>query len=150
MILAEALMERADLQKEIHRLTERLNNNARVEVGAEPVENPQPLIDELKRLHDKYGKLVERINRTNYETMVDGVRLDDLILERNLAMKLNHHLQSFVNEATRVVERWDSNHAVMRPSVDVAPIRKEIGAASQKIRQMDIRIQKINWTTELL
>ena len=150
MMLAEALMDRADLQKEIYQLTQRLDQNARVEVGAEPVENPLVLLDELKRLYDRYGQLVARINRTNEETIVDGVRLNDLILERNLAMKLNHYLQSFVNEATRVTERWDSKNVVMRPAVDVAPIRKEIGAASRRIREMDIRIQKINWTTELL
>ena len=148
MILAEALMERADLQKEIYQLTQRLDHNARVEVGAEPVEEPLVLIDELKRRYDRYSRVVARINRTNEETIVDGVRLNDLILERNLAMKLNHHLQSFVNEATRVIER--AKNVVMRPAVDVAPIRKEIGAASRKIREMDIRIQKINWTTELL
>ena len=150
MILAEALMERADLQKQINQVSDRLDNNARVQAGEEPVENPLPLIDELKRLHEKYGKLVDRINRTNHETIVDGHRLEELIMERNMAMKLNHYLQHFVNEASRVVDRWDANKVVIRPSVDVAPLRREIGAASQKIRQMDIRIQKINWTTDLL
>jgi len=47
MKLAEALHLRADLQKRIAQLGDRLNNNARVQEGDEPAEDPAVLLAEL-------------------------------------------------------------------------------------------------------
>ena len=49
MKLAEALQIRADLQKRIAQMPMRLNNNAKVQEGSSPSENPQELLDELNR-----------------------------------------------------------------------------------------------------
>ena len=47
MKLAEALQERADLVNNIERLRSRIRNNALVQEGEEPAENPKDLIKEL-------------------------------------------------------------------------------------------------------
>ena len=49
MKLAEALQERADLNRRIQQLQQRLNNNAIVQEGEAPVEEPQALLTELER-----------------------------------------------------------------------------------------------------
>ena len=46
MKLAEALMERSDLKTRIEQLAARLNENAKVQEGDEPAENPAELLDE--------------------------------------------------------------------------------------------------------
>ena len=43
MKLAEALQERADLNRKIEQLNNRLSNNALVQEGEEPAENPEKL-----------------------------------------------------------------------------------------------------------
>ena len=47
MKLAEALQERADLNRRIQQLQGRLNSNAVVQEGERPPENPQELLREL-------------------------------------------------------------------------------------------------------
>lgn len=47
MKLANALSQRAELQTRIRQLEERLNNNAQVQEGEEPAEDPVELLREL-------------------------------------------------------------------------------------------------------
>ena len=47
MKLAEALQERADLRTKIDELRSRLTNNALVQEGEEPAEDPQELLSAL-------------------------------------------------------------------------------------------------------
>ena len=47
MKLATALSERADIQRKITELSGRLNNNAKVQDGEKPSEDPAELIKEL-------------------------------------------------------------------------------------------------------
>ena len=47
MKLAEALSIRKDLQKRIDQISERINNNVKVQEGDQPNENPKELFAEL-------------------------------------------------------------------------------------------------------
>jgi len=47
MKLAEALMLRADIQKRIDQLKQRLLRNVKVQEGDRPAENPEALLSEL-------------------------------------------------------------------------------------------------------
>ena len=49
MKLAEALQERADLNRRIEQLRARLENNALVQEGESPAEDPSELLAELDR-----------------------------------------------------------------------------------------------------
>ena len=53
MKLAEALQERADLVNNIERLRSRIRNNALVQEGEEPAENPKELIKDVYGLNSK-------------------------------------------------------------------------------------------------
>ena len=54
MKLAEALQERADLVNNIERLRARVRNNAQVQEGEEPAENPKALIKELNSCIERF------------------------------------------------------------------------------------------------
>ena len=56
MKLANALSERSQLQTRLRQLETRLLNNAKVQEGEEPAEDPQAL---LKELREDYGRLEE-------------------------------------------------------------------------------------------
>ena len=72
MKLAEALVLRADRQKRIEQLRERLKISALIQEGDEPTENPQTLLEELERLFGQLESLISAINRTN---IFDQIRL---------------------------------------------------------------------------
>ena len=79
MKLASALTERADLQKRIAELSTRLNNNAKVQEGENPSEDPKELLNELNKDFARLEELIARINKTNNETKSGDLTLTDLI-----------------------------------------------------------------------
>ena len=74
MKLAEALQERADIQKRLSQLRGRLLNNAKVQEGEKPVENPAELLQEMDGMILRLEELILRINMTNSATMDNGER----------------------------------------------------------------------------
>lgn len=64
MKLAEALQERADLNRTIQQLKERLDNNVLVQEGEQPAEQPERLKQELDAAIQRLEYLMARINHT--------------------------------------------------------------------------------------
>ena len=64
MKLAEALQERADLNRKIEQLKNRLNNNVLVQEGEQPAEAPEPLKRELDGCINRLAQLTAQINQT--------------------------------------------------------------------------------------
>ena len=56
MKLAEALQERADLNKKIEQLRSRITSNALMQEGVLPVEDPEQLLKELDLTHSEGGR----------------------------------------------------------------------------------------------
>src|ERR671912_216042 len=65
MKLAEALANRADLQRRIEQMRGRLQKSALVQEGESPPEDPQELLEETERLVSELEGYLRRINRTN-------------------------------------------------------------------------------------
>lgn len=72
MKLAEALIERSDLQKRLSLLEGRLKRSSRVQEGDEPPESPRYLLTELDVLSKSLEDLIRRINRTNVLTAINS------------------------------------------------------------------------------
>ena len=72
MKLAEALQERADLNKKISDLQGRLNQNSLVQEGEIPNEDPNVLMQELEAAIARLQQLIKDINLTNCATIVEG------------------------------------------------------------------------------
>ena len=84
MKLAEALILRADTQKRIAQLRQRLTRNAKVQEGDQPAEEPQTLLAELEAAAAELTSLVQRINRTNTVTELEaGLSLSDALALRD-------------------------------------------------------------------
>ena len=64
MKIAEALALRADLQKRLEQLKQRLVKNARIQEGDKPEEDPVELQSELEKSAQELTLLIQRINRT--------------------------------------------------------------------------------------
>lgn len=84
MKLAEALSLRAEMKTKIGQLALRLNQNAKVQEGEKPAENPYTLIEELESVSGEMEKLIKDINYTNCMTVENGVSLTDMIAEKDV------------------------------------------------------------------
>ena len=86
MKLAEALQERADLNRKIEELRRRLGNVILVQEGEEPAEDPAELLEELNAAVARLEKLMAAINLTNCRTKANGMTLTALIARKDALM----------------------------------------------------------------
>ena len=150
MKLAEALSLRADLQKRISQLEVRLKNNARIQEGEEPAENPQELMEELNNHLNALETLIFRINKTNMVTLSEGMRLTEIIAKKDvLALRISV-LRSVAQSAMGSLERYSANEIRYVRTLDVADLQKQIDSYSRQLRELDVKIQQLNWLTELV
>ncbi len=150
MKLATALSERADLQRRISELGIRLNNNAKVQEGEKPSEDPIALLAELDGCIDRLEKLIARINRTNNETKDGDATITDLIAKRDCLRERIRIMRDFLNASSEKVSRYSKTEIKVFSTVPVAELQKELDGYSAALRETDERIQGLNWTTELL
>ncbi len=102
MILAEALILRADMQKCVAQYKNRINNNAKVQEGDKPAELPTLLLLELNDLLPELQALVVKINMTNTQTMIDGKTMTELLAEKDiLGTKLDIYRSAYSNAIIR-------------------------------------------------
>lgn len=149
MKLAEALNQRADLQKRIAQLKERLNNNVKVQEGDSPAEDPKDLFAELDDAIHQLKETVFRINRTNLETAVEGRSLTDIIAEKDtLSLKIST-LREVLENANVRSDRFSRNEIKFVRTIDVSKLQKQIDDLSKQLRELDVKLQQANWSTDL-
>ena len=150
MKLATALSERADLQRRISELSVRLNNNAKVQEGEKPAEDPKELLKELDECINRLENLIARINRTNNETVSEGVTITDLIAHRDGLKERIRIMRDFLNSSSERIQRYSKTEIKILSTISVADLRKQVDAYAKELREIDERIQGLNWTTELI
>ena len=149
--LAEALVLRADTQKRIEQLRERLKASVLVQEGEEPPENPQELFAELERLLAQVTDLIKRINQTNLQaTLAGGKTLTDALADRDSLTLYHKILESTVVAATPQFDRMGRAEIRKIPTVKVGDLRRLMDETARQRRELDTSIQAANWTTELL
>lgn len=149
MKLAEALLERADLQKRLSLLESRLCHNARVQEGESPAEDPKALLAELEQVTGRLEELICRINLTNAAVSDKGETLTALLARRDMLARKTGIMQSFLMEASATASRATRSEIVIRSTVPVAELRRETDGLCASLRALDNRIQALNWSTEL-
>ncbi len=150
MKLASALLERADLQKKIAQLSTRLNQNAKVQEGETPAEDPMALLKELDESIDHLEELIWRINETNNQTVVDGMTLTQLLARRDCLKQKFKIMRSFLDEASQKIDRYSNTEIKILSSVSVSDLQKQVDMIAKELRLLDEKIQEQNWTVELL
>jgi hypothetical protein len=151
MKLAEALVLRADIQRRVEQLRERLRVSALVQEGDQPPEDPQTLLAELNDLLGQLAGLIVAINRTNLQaTLADGTTITaGLALRDVLDLRLGA-LKALADTASQRIDRYGRSEIRRVPTVDVGALRRDIDQIAQQRRRLDTDIQATNWTTELI
>lgn len=150
MKLAEALNQRADLQKRIAQLRDRLSNNVKVQEGDQPAEKPEDLFTELTKSLDELEALIVRINKTNLETTWEGRTLTEMIAAKDVLSMHLSTLRSVLDEANVRSDRYSRNEIKFIRTIDVNELQKRVDDMSRDLRELDSRLQQANWMTDLL
>ncbi len=151
MKLAEALILRADYQKRVEQLKNRLLQNVRVQEGDDPNEDPKLLLKELTELLKKLRILIQQINKTNLNTKFDdNESLSDALAARDLIGQERKIHSDILEQATMKLERYSRAEIKYITTISVKEIQKHVDELSQKYRLYDVRIQELNWKTDLI
>jgi rRNA methylase len=151
MKLAEALQIRADLQTRIAQMGTRLSNNATVQEGSEPAENPAELLNELDAMLRRQEDLVTRINLTNSRATNDkGETLTQLIARRDTLRQRVNMLRSLISDASHLTDRYRLSEIRVVSAINVAETQKKADELAKKLREDDLALQQLNWTVDLI
>jgi hypothetical protein len=151
MKLAEALILRADCQKRIAQLRARLLANAKIQEGDAPAETPQDLIAEFARVSRELLDLIKRINKTNSATAFAGTKtISDALAERDVLALERAAYVDLAQTAAITQDRYSRSEVKYIATINVAEIQKRADELAKNYRELDTRIQELNWQTELV
>jgi hypothetical protein len=151
MKLAEALAERSDCQKRLEEIRDRLERSARIQEGEEPAEDPNQLLAETDRIYARLLELISAINRTNSRTAFDNERtISDVIAERDVVGKRRDFLARVAGSANSRWDRYSKSEVRYVMTVPVAKLRTDTDQLAKRYRELDLRIQELNWKAELI
>ena len=150
MKLAEALIRRADIQKHIEQLESRLRDNASYQEGTTPTENPHLMLKELSDDINELQDLIARINKTNFLTQYEGRTLTEMMAEKDARSKEITVIRKFLKDASENRDFFNRNEIRRFPSVDVPELRRQVDEKARELRLLDIKLQELNWKTDLM
>jgi hypothetical protein len=141
MKLAEALLLRADRNRSLEQLKQRIQVSAWYQEGERPPEELEVLI--------------RTINRTNSDTVMgDGRTVTDALAERDVlrlrysVLKISAEAASGGPQQIGFIRATRSELKYMR-ALDVKDLRQQASDVARRARELDAQIQQVNWITEL-
>ena len=149
MKLAEALSVRADLQRRISQLKSRLKDSSKIQEGDTPAEDVNDLYKELDDCLMQLDELTYRINHTNMQTVHEGETLTRMIARKDI---LTLRISVMRDVLSHVIEndRYGRNEIKYIRTIDVPAFRKEMDAYAKRLRELDLKLQSLNWTVDLI
>lgn len=150
MKVAEALALRADLQRRLEQLKQRLTKNARVQEGDQPAESPEELQTEFERCAEALVTLIRRINRTNASSRLGSITLADALAQRDVLKIRQGTYRELAAAASTSQVRTTRSEVKFVSTVSVAGIQRKADDLAKELRELDTRIQEADWKTDLL
>jgi hypothetical protein len=145
MLLAEAVRERADAERRLDELEQRIGANARVYESG-PAEDPQALLRQATEVIERISALSLAVEATNAATRLpDGATISAALARRAMLRRRLHLLTGAAARATETKNTY-GRHTV---TLDVAALHADADRLAEQHRALDAEIQRIGWTTEL-
>lgn len=146
MKLAEGLLLRADLLKKIEHLQNRIRPVLIVSGDKLPQEDPEKLLAQLRKAIQDLESLVIRINKTNNETYVEGEGLLMEALAKRDSLKMLAEKLRNIRYAAQINNSGESD---LKTTIDIKKLQSEMDQTGRAFRELDSKIQEINWQTVL-
>ena len=135
MKLAEALVLRADSQKRIEQLQQRLIQNAKVQADDQPAENPEILQQELEQLAQELVLLIQRINRTNSRTELEaGMSIADALAARDVTKLKSDIYRNLAQAAIVKQDRQTKSEIKFQSTIQVAEVQRKADQLANRAR----------------
>ena len=151
MKLAEALIERAELQRKNGELVKRISDNLLVQEGDQPAEDPKVLLAQYEKNRDRLLYLMRHINLTNQTIPFDeeGSLADAIIRRDNLKHKIATY-RSICSSGNVRIDRYSPKEVRYVRTLDTPALQAHVDSLSKQYRELDTRLQGINWTVDLV
>ena len=151
MKLAEALIHRADLQRRLTELNQRLQQNAQYQEGEMPAELPEELLAEYRQTADALEQRVVQINQVNNRIVLpNGMSMVAALAQRDRLKAEHAMLIKLADAATPEQSRYSRSEIKMLAAVNVKTIRQQADALAKRCRELDMQIQQANWQYDLI
>jgi len=150
MKLAEALIERADIQKRLQELRIQINGSLQTEEGEKPEESVESLMKQFEEITERMTSLVDRINRTNSQTETDKGTISFLLAKRDAIAQLKNQYQTLAGQSNPM--RYGRTKDDIKFVLTFSPkkMRSKADALAKEHRELDTFVQGLNWTTDLV
>ena len=150
MKLAEALQERADLNRKIYELRRRLGSNVLTQEGEPPAEDPAALLAELDAAVARLETLMAKINLTNCRTKAGGMTLTELIAKKDALMLKLSAYRDLVYTAGQSASRARGTEIRVVAVLKASELQKQVDETAKEVRRLDNLLQDTNWKTKLI
>lgn len=151
MKLAEALILRADIQKRMEQIRNRLYNNVLTQEGELPSEDPDLLLKEFMALQNELTTIIKAINRTNNNSQFsDNMMLSEVLVERDALLAKRTILSNAADRASEKQDRYSRTEIKNVSMIDINKFQKEADKLSKEFRELDTKLQGMNWTIDLI
>jgi len=153
MLLAEALLRKAVLKKEIEALEQRMGESARVPHDEEPVDDYLVLLGSYREKECELLDMSLRILATNISTVLrEGETISQAIIRRDSLKRAVSMYNKLLSAATGSGSRglFSSRDVKYKRVVDMEKVRADMDNAAMQYRELDVKLQQLNWNTELL
>lgn len=106
---------------------------------------------ETDRIFVRLLELISAINRTNSKSAFDNERtISDAIAERDLVGKRRDFLAGIAEAASTRQDRYSKSEVRFVATVSVGKLQTEVDQLSKMYRELDTRLQELNWNIELI
>lgn len=154
--LAEALIERAAIQKKLAELKQQISHNIQVEKDESPEEKIEDLMAVFEQLTNKLADIVARINITNSTSTVseggyDGMSIMQLLAKRDSVAQVKNQWLSLANEHSER-DAYGRSKDDIKYVLTFSPksARSKADAFAKEHRELDVLIQGLNWKVDLI
>ena len=150
MKLAEALLLRADLQKKIASLRDRIVANGVVQEGDKPHEDPAELMKQAVGALGDLETLVTKINRANLKAKTTRNKtLTEAIAHRDMLTAQHALYIAAIAGSKKEPDRYSAREIKWVATLPVAKLQKQADDLAKKLRDLNADIQKANWAADL-
>ncbi|NLL48221.1 MAG: DIP1984 family protein, partial [Firmicutes bacterium] len=128
----------------------RMAANVKVQEGDDPAEDVNVLMTEYERLMTQLEELIVRINKTNHAIDFEDGTIADAIAKRDALKAKIRVFRNLQEEASVTYDRYSTKEIRLVRCVDVRELQKKIDGLAKAYRELDTKLQGLNWTVDLL
>jgi len=152
MLLAEALLRKAVLKKELEALEQRMSESARVPHDEEPVDDYLILLDNYNEKEYELREMSLKILSTNNKTVfTEGETISQAIIRRDSLKRVVSMYNKLLSAATGGGRGLFSSRDIKyKRIVNMDKVRADMNIKAMQYRDLDVKLQQLNWNTELL